>query len=165
MVSQTSLCTVFQPLPVPEQWLNATEVETIVKAYRLEVIRTKISEPASPMNSPDAVAERYRHLEKFDREHMIRLDLDNRNRLIGEETVSVGTADSAIISPREIFRGALLNGARKIILLHNHPSGDSSPSKEDIDVKRKLTEAGEMIDIPVMDFIIIGENGAYRSIQ
>jgi DNA repair protein RadC len=117
------------------------------------------------MNSPDAIARHYRHLEKYDREHMIRLDLDNQNRLIGEETVSIGTADTAIISPREIFRGALLSGATRIILLHNHPSGNPSPSKEDISIKSKLAKAGEMIDILLLDFIVIGENGTYESLN
>lgn len=136
----------------------------IVRAYRLEVVRTRIAEPGPAVNSPDVVAKRYAHLERFDRERLIRLDLDNQNRLIGEETVSIGTADAAIMSPREVFRGALLSGATRIIVLHNHPGGDPAPSKEDHVVAEKLRQAGGLLDIPMLDFVIIGENGQYRSL-
>jgi DNA repair protein RadC len=132
-------------------------------AYRLEVVRTRIAEPGERMNSPAEVGRHYAHLQKYDREHLIRLDLDNRNRVIGEETVSIGTGEAALISPREVFRGALLSGAAHIIILHNHPSGDPAPSREDRAVEEKLREAGELLAIPVIDFVIIGENGRYWS--
>ena len=138
-------------------------METIVTAYRLEVVRTKIAEPSPPIHSPKDVAGRYSHLAKYDREHLLRLDLDNRNRIIGEETVSIGTASAAMVNPREVFIGALLNGAVRIIVLHCHPSGDPSPSTEDRVVEEKLSEAGELLGLPVMDFLIIGENGRYWS--
>ncbi|MGD2109325.1 MAG: JAB domain-containing protein [Phycisphaerae bacterium] len=136
----------------------------MVQAYRLEVVRTKIAEPSEELTSPGAVARRYSHLEQYDRERLIRLDLDNRNRVIGEEVVAIGTASAALMSPREIFRGAILNGASRIIILHNHPSGNSEPSQEDLVVKDKLTEAGELLAVPVVDFVIIGEHGQYWSI-
>lgn len=136
---------------------------TIVTAYRLEVIRTKIAEPAPPIHSPKDVARRYTHLAKYDREYLLRLDLDNRNRIIGEETVSIGTASAAMFSPREVFIGALLNGAVRIIILHCHPSGDPSPSTEDRIVEEKLSDAGELLGVPIMDFLIIGEDGRYWS--
>ena len=82
---------------------------TIVTAYRLEVVRTKIAEPSPPIHSAKDVARRYGHLAKYDREYLLRLDLDNRSRIIGEETVSIGTASAAMFSPREVFIGALLN--------------------------------------------------------
>jgi len=127
------------------------------------LIKTKIAEPALPMNSSREVAKRYRDLEKYDREHLIRLDLDNRNRLIGEETISIGTAEMAIVSPRELFKGALLNNAVRIILVHNHPSGSAEPSVEDRKIEDVLRDAGEILGIPVMDFLIIGEDGWYWS--
>jgi len=138
-------------------------VVTIVKAYRLEVVRTKIAEPSPPIHSPKDVARRYAHLAKYDREYLLRLDLDNRSRIIGEETVSIGTAGAAMFSPREVFIGALLNGAVRIIILHCHPSGDPSPSTEDRIVEEKLSDAGELLGVPMMDFLIIGEDGRYWS--
>ena len=113
------------------------------------------------MDSPSEVGRRYAYLQKFDRERVIRVDLDNQNRVIGEETVSIGTGESALMSPREVFRGALLSGASRIVILHNHPSGDPSPSQEDRTVEQQLREAGELLAIPLLDFVIIGENGRY----
>jgi len=135
----------------------------IVKSYRLELIKTKIAEPAPPANSSKEVAKRYRSLEKYDREHLVRLDLDNRNRIIGEETISIGTAEMALVSPRELFKGALLNNAVRIILIHNHPSGSAEPSFEDKKIENALRDAGEILGIQVMDFVIIGEDGWYWS--
>lgn len=135
----------------------------MLKTYRLELIKTKIAEPAPPVDCSREAAKRYKYLEKYDREHLVRLDLDNRNRLIGEETVAIGTADMAVLSPREIFKGALLNNATRIILIHNHPSGSAEPSCEDEQIENALREAGELLAIPVIDFLIIGENEWYWS--
>jgi len=133
------------------------------QAYRLEVVRTKIAEPTAAMNSPGVVGRRYAYLQKFDRERVIRLDLDNKNRVIGEETVAIGIGEAAIMSPREVFRGALLSGATRVIVLHNHPSGDPTPSSEDQEIVRTLRAAGRLLAIPVLDFVIIGEDGRYWS--
>ena len=133
------------------------------QAYRLEVVRTKIAEPTAAMNSPDAVGRRYAYLQKFDRERVIRLDLNNKNCVIGEETVAIGISEAAIMSPREVFRGALLSGATRVIVLHNHPSGDPTPSAEDREIGRTLRAAGRLLAIPLLDFVIIGEDGRYWS--
>ena len=135
----------------------------ITNTYRLEVVRTRIAEPSPQIDTPGEVATRYAHLEKYGRERLIRLDLDNRNRVIGEETVSVGTAGASLVSPGEVFKGALLNGATRVMILHNHPSGDPMPSSEDKVVEEKLREAGELLAVPVVDFLIIGEKGWYWS--
>jgi len=139
------------------------EVIEIFKAYKIEVVRTKIAEPLATFESATQVAEKYGYLEKYDREHVIRLDLDSQNRLVGEETVAIGTADMVALSPREIFRGALLNGAKSIIMLHNHPSGSLQFSKEDVEFYEAIKEAGKIIQIKVLDFLIIGEDGGHRS--
>jgi DNA repair protein RadC len=136
---------------------------TTFKAYRLEVVRTKIAQPQYSFNASVEVAKRYCHLAGRDREHLIRLDLDSRNRLIGEETVSIGTADSSLVHPREVFKGAILNGAVHIIIIHNHPSGTAVPSDEDQRVLECLQNAGKLLGIPLLDFLIIGEDGRYWS--
>ena len=107
----------------------------------------------------------YGKVQQLDREHLIRLDLDNKNRLIGEETVSIGTAHAALTSPREVFRGAILNGASGIIVLHNHPSGDPEPSIEDRDIARRLRAVADLVAIPLLDFLIVGENGQFQSVD
>ena len=139
--------------------------ETMVAAYRVEVIRSKVSDVGAQISSPADVARHYGNLQRFDREHLVRLDLDTRNRVIGEETVSIGSANATLLSPREVFKGAILNSAINIILLHNHPSGDASPSDEDEEAAEKLRKAGELLGIPVLDFVVIGENGSYWSLS
>jgi len=83
--------------------------------------------------------------------------------VVGEEVVSIGTVNSTLVSPREVFKGAILNNAVRIILVHNHPGGNTEPSSEDEEVNGKLKEAGELLGIPMIDFVIIGEDGRYWS--
>ena len=84
--------------------------------------------------------------------------LNTKSRLLGESDISKGTVNASIVSPRELFVEALQKNAVYIILLHNHPSGDPSPSREDILVTQRIHDAGEMIGIELLDHIIIGDN-------
>jgi len=93
------------------------------------------------------------------KEHFIALFLDTKNRIIGEEVVSVGTLNSSIIHPREVFSSAIKASANAIVLVHNHPSGDCKPSKEDEQVTKMLCDAGEILGIKVLDHVIIGKDG------
>ena len=95
-------------------------------------------------------------------EHFYLLTLNNQNNIIREYLVTKGILDSAIIHPREIFKEAIRNSASKIILVHNHPSGNPKPSQEDIEITKRLIEAGKLIDIKVLDHVIIG-NGSWWS--
>lgn len=90
-----------------------------------------------------------------DREHFLVLCLNARNVVIHEETVSVGSLNANIVHPREVFRAAITKGAAAIILVHNHPSGDVTPSSEDLSLTSRLVEAGRLIGIEVLDHIII----------
>ena len=84
--------------------------------------------------------------------------LNTKTTLIGETIISKGTVNAAIISPRELFIEALQKGAVSIILLHNHPSGDPTPSKEDIIITKQIQGAGELLGVNLLDHIIIGNN-------
>jgi DNA repair protein RadC len=90
-----------------------------------------------------------------DREHVVVLHLDGAHHMVSAETVSVGTLCQAQVHPREIFKGAFLANARSIIVGHNHPSGNLTPSPEDLRFHRLLIEAGELLQVPVLDFIIV----------
>jgi DNA repair protein RadC len=92
-------------------------------------------------------------------EHFYVLLLDTKNNIIGEQLISKGILDASIIHPREVFKPAIKNSASKIILVHNHPSGDPSPSGEDIEITKKLMNTGEEIGISVLDSVIIGGDG------
>lgn len=89
--------------------------------------------------------------------------LNTRHRVVREVLVTRGTLDAALIHPREVFRHALIEGAAALILVHNHPSGDPTPSSEDRAVTRQLAEAGKAVGIPVLDHVVVGR-GAYASL-
>jgi len=89
------------------------------------------------------------------KEHFKILSLDSRNRIISIDDISVGTLNSALVHPREVFFPAIQNLANSIILVHNHPSGDPSPSKNDILVTKKLLSASKILGIPIVDHIIL----------
>jgi len=99
----------------------------------------------------------YDRLKDKKEEHFYVLMLDTKNNIMGEQLISKGILDASIIHPREVFRPAIKNSASKIILVHNHPSGDPNPSGEDLEITEKLIKAGEEIDVKVLDHVIIGK--------
>lgn len=96
-----------------------------------------------------------------DREHFVALLLNTKNRVIGSPTVSIGTLSSSLVHPREVFKTAIKAGAASIVLVHNHPSGDTNPSREDREVTRRLVETGELVGIEVLDHVILGGTSSY----
>lgn len=110
-------------------------------------------------SKPNTVAEYYMEDMRYRKQEILKLVmLNSRSRLIGETELSKGTVNMSIISPRELFIEALQKGAVYIILLHNHPSGDPSPSKDDILISKRIKEAGILLGIELLDHIIIGDN-------
>jgi DNA repair protein RadC len=91
------------------------------------------------------------------KETFVELCLDTKNQVIRESTVSIGSLNANIVHPREVFRFALIESAAHIIVAHNHPSGDPTPSREDIEITKKLTETGKIMGIDVLDHVIIGD--------
>ena len=87
------------------------------------------------------------------------LTLDTRNKIIGIHILTVGTLNSSIVHPRDVFQHAILSNANSILLFHNHPSGNPTPSLEDETITAKLKEAGELMGIPVIDHVIVGDGG------
>jgi DNA repair protein RadC len=109
----------------------------------------------SPEDAAGLVMEEMRHL---DREHFRAILLNTKNQVITVDNVSVGTLNSSTVHPRELFRNAIKRSAAALILLHNHPSGDPAPSREDIDITGRLVQAGKIVGIEVLDHVIIGDN-------
>lgn len=112
---------------------------------------------SSPADVHELLVDRLRDL---DREHFVVVLLDTKNRVIGSETVSVGTLSSSVVHPREVFKPAIKASAANVILAHNHPTGHLEPSPEDRRVTKRLAEAGETIGIGVLDHVVIGEGYA-----
>lgn len=109
----------------------------------------------SPEDAAGLVMEEMRHL---DREHFRAILLNTKNQVVTVDNVSVGTLNSSTVHPRELFRNAIKRSAAALILLHNHPSGDPAPSREDIDITGRLVQAGKIVGIEVLDHVIIGDN-------
>ena len=93
-------------------------------------------------------------VQDWNREHFLAVLLDARNRIIGIETVSIGSLTASIVHPREVFRPALIASAASVVLGHNHPSGDPEPSPEDLAVTKRLADAGNLLGIEVLDHIV-----------
>ncbi len=115
----------------------------------------------SPKDGANFVMESMRHLNQ---EHLIVLFLDTKNRIIHKQTIFIGSLNASIVHPREIFREAVKRSAASIICVHDHPSGDPTPSQEDIQVTKRLVEAGKIMGIELLDHIIIG-NQKYVSLK
>lgn len=116
------------------------------------------------LNNCDAVHAHFRFLEGEKQEKFCAAYLDSKNQPISTVTVHVGTVNMSIVGPREVFREAVRENAAALVVAHNHPSGDPSPSPEDIAVTKRLSEVGRLLDIPLLDHVIIG-NGRYFSMQ
>jgi len=89
-------------------------------------------------------------------ETFIVICIDSKNRMLNRHMVSLGTLDTALVHPREVLRPAILDGAAAVLLVHNHPSGDPTPSAEDVRITKQLVQAGQIIGIKVMDHVVIG---------
>ena len=139
-------------------------------SYRLPVLKVSLIRESvttadyRTISDPYAAAQILRaHLDNADREHCVALLLDTRNQVIGIHTVSIGTLNSSLVHPREVFKAAILASAASIILGHNHPSGDPTPSNEDRLLTTRMQEAGKLLGITVLDHVVIGDESRYIS--
>lgn len=115
---------------------------------------------------PEAVAFARRLVQDQAREHFLVLYLDGRHRAIAHAMNSVGTANTSLVHPREIFQIAVLTGAAAFLVLHNHPSGDPTPSRDDHAVTQRLAQAGEMMGIALVDSVVFShEDGGFVSLR
>lgn len=131
--------------------LSALEIGKRIQQYKPEeryVIR-------SPEDGADYVMEEMRSLNQ---EHLVVLFLNTKNQVIHQQTIFIGSLNASIVHPREIFREAVKRSAASVVCAHNHPSGDPSPSQEDIHVTRRLVEAGKIMGIELLDHLVIGNN-------
>ena len=142
------------------QGIGAVKAATILAAVELgRRLSQKAEEKVEIVHGPEDVAHyampRFRFEQK---EHFAVMLLNTKNHILGLTDVSVGSLSASIVHPREVFQTALRYAAAAMILIHNHPSGDPSPSREDINVTQRLVKAGKIMDIPVLDHIILGDN-------
>lgn len=112
-------------------------------------------------SSSDAYQLVRQQLEDSDREIFMAIMLDTKNNIIGINTVSIGSLNASIVHPREVFKAALLANAACLVFAHNHPSGDSAPSREDLEITSRLKQAGDILGIRVLDHVIVGFGNYY----
>ena len=123
------------------------------------------SEPRDRVHTPEDAAELLLpHYQHQSREHFGVLLLDSRHGVIARQTVTIGSLDRSLVHPREVFRPAIVHRAARIVLFHNHPSGDPSPSPEDLALTRRLVEVGQTLGIEVLDHIVLGD-GIFESLR
>lgn len=131
-----------------------------IPIYRVELVReASVAAPSRLIQSPADACDILRaFIGATDREHFVALLLDTRNRAIGINTVAIGHLNASVVHPREVFKPAILSSAAAVILAHNHPSGDPDPSQEDIALTHRLRQVGELLGIPILDHLILGDS-------
>lgn len=131
----------------------------MVKEKNLEYGDAQISSPKDCAN----IFKKF--IGDYDREALAVLSLDTKNKINSITVASLGSVNSSIVHPREIFKTAILSNASSIIISHNHPSGNCCPSKEDISITSRLKECGRILGIELLDHIIVGEDNNYISLK
>ncbi len=156
------------------EWEELTRIRGIgpAKALQLQaaielgrrVARSRLPDTVKitcPQDAANLLMEELRHLKE---EHFVCLFLDTKNQVIGRQTLSIGSLNASIVHPREVYRAAIRRSSASILCAHNHPSGDPTPSPEDIALTRRLSEAGELLGVELLDHLVIGDN-RYTSLK
>ena len=147
-------------------------MEEKIVSKRVDLVSVKLIKESSILYEPrrisspkDAFELGKKFLVDSDREKLVLICLDNKNQPTSINTVSIGSLNSSIVHPREVFKVAILSNSATIIIYHNHPSGDITPSKEDINITKRLKEAGKILGIELIDHIIVGSSNDYYSFK
>jgi DNA repair protein RadC len=138
-----------------------------MNAFKICMVKENdIDYPDVNISFPQTVADLVaKYVGTPDREMFIVLAVNTRNKIVGIHTVSVGSLDTSIVHPREVFKFAILANASSIIVAHNHPSGDTTPSSDDIELTKRLKQASEILAIDLLDHIVLGHDGQYLSFR
>lgn len=135
--------------------------------FRRELVREDLPAYVAKdrFTSPEQIYELFRDLQFETKEFFIALHLDGKNRIVCFDRVSVGSLNQCIVNVREVFKSVFLSSAAALLLIHNHPSGDPDPSREDQEITRRLKGAGDLLGIQVLDHVIIGEDGYFSFVE
>jgi DNA repair protein RadC len=131
-----------------------------ISVYRVSLIKehaipyAKAGRVLTPHDVYELITE---YLQGSDREHFIVVFLDSASKVVGMNTVSIGTLTESLVHPREVFKGAILANAASVIVVHNHPTGEAHASEADMSVTTKLKESGRILGIPIEDHVVLGE--------
>lgn len=138
------------------------QIKAVYETLAVKEEITDYLKTGTRFTAPSQVSDTFQFLNKEPKEYFVTLHLDGKNRIICMDIVSIGSLNQSIVHPRSVFMTACLSSAAAILCIHNHPTGDPTPSSEDIAITKRLIEAGEIMGIKVLDHIIVGE-GEYIS--
>lgn len=135
------------------------KIETIWQVHSIKMVKTEMETPQITIRTPDDCAKfLYNEIGDLDRENFCVMTLNTKNQITSFHIAHIGSLNASIVNPREVFKVAILQSANSIIVAHNHPSGNPTPSSEDIDMTKRLQHTGEIIGIPVLDHLVIGDS-------
>ena len=143
------------------------ESKTYVSKVSVSLVREELSFERTTISCPEDVFNLgflRKEFDLADREKFVVLHLNAKNAVISYEVVSIGTLNSSLVHPREVFKAAILSNAGSIILCHNHPSGDTDPSNDDLALTKRLVDAGKLLGIEVLDHVIFA-NSRFMSLK
>jgi DNA repair protein RadC len=150
--------------PAPLQTVRLKEIVAVYTPVQIRCAVGALIAEAPAIHSAEEVHRLFSFMEYETREQFFALHLNTKHEILCLDQVSVGSLTSSIVHPREVFKSALLSSAAAILFVHNHPSGDPTPSKDDYAIHERLCQAGKLLCIPVLDSVIIGSNGRYTSL-
>ena len=138
-----------------------------IPIYRLQLVRdAHFRTQTKQIRQPDDAARILSaYLDGLTQEHFVVCTLDVKNRMTGIQTIAIGTLNQVAVHLRDVFKFAVLMNASAIIAGHNHPSGDPTPSRPDAELTQRIQAAGQLLDIPLLDHIIVGDDGNFVSFQ
>ena len=134
--------------------------------YEYSLKRTKVLEVAESISKASGAEHVYEYCKKLgwqehEQEHLYALMLDSKNHIMGYKLITMGLVDRSHVHARELFRHAIVANSARIVMVHNHPSGDPTPSSQDISTTREMVSAGKVIGIHIMDHVILGLEDCY----
>lgn len=142
--------------------IRLKQIRAVYETFKVEEEVSHYLRAGSRFTAPSQIYETFKFLMTETKEYFMTMHLDGKNRVVCMDMVSIGSLNQSIVHPREVFKTACLSNAASLILVHQHPSGDATPSREDLEITRRLKEAGELMGIKVLDHIIVGD-GEYVS--
>lgn len=153
-----TLHTLFGTNVTTPQRLQLRQIKAVYETLTVNEEVTSYLKTGTRFTAPRQIYEMFSFLMRETKEVFITLHLDGKNRVICCDLVSIGSLNQSIVHPREVFKTACLSNAAAVLLIHQHPTGDPSPSSEDIAITRRLKECGELMGIKVLDHIIVGDD-------
>lgn len=142
--------------------IDSAKATTLLAAFELFKRALEVNDTDLPtIIIPKDVVAQLSELRQNKREHFVALYLNAKNEMVHKETISMGTLNANLVHPREVFELALKHSAASIMVAHNHPSGDPKPSEDDMEITKRLTDAGKMMGVELLDHVILAANSHF----